>query len=68
MFEAVTWELGERDLITNTDLDGCTGTTALQHGGRNWLLLFTHALILILSSASRLELLFSSQQLLFGVL
>lgn len=45
MFEAVTRELRECDLITNIDLDGCTGTAALQHGGRNCLLLFTRALI-----------------------
>lgn len=49
VFEAVTWELGEHNLIANSGLGGCTGITALQHGGRNWLLLFAHALILILS-------------------
>lgn len=45
---AVRWGLGEGDLITNIGLDGCAGITALRQGGRDWPLLFTHALILIL--------------------
>lgn len=49
VFEAVTQELRDHDLLANINLDGCTGITALQHEGRNWLLLFARASILLLS-------------------